>query len=392
MGTSYSLEFAVKSTTELKAMDRLKALGISRADEAKLSDLDRQAGLFIIRVDIEEAELSDDVYKRLLGANDVFILSDELSAKRAKRIISLTTTIEQQLKKLLICVLPETEKVFNDIVNTHQKHKSELKPTNRIDWCKIINNFSLGELPRVLEEDISKFAKKQLLSSEGLLSLIISAEDFDALKKEITELSKPKIIWNSINSILEKPVEYSHISGSLKNLCLARNDAAHLKTITAKQLAKVEKDQKYVLSYIGETKSSYRESLQTNMRGLSESMKLFLDHAVKIDPLVVDEYQKRMSDIFKPVADTVSRFHVDITSPEFANAVKKNANYQSQLAKSFSDVIKNIKKTDEYKEIEQQFSETDFSNYMSNLNKEAAELKSDLEETVETKQKTESEK
>lgn len=84
---NYTLEFAVKAPTEMRAMS-LKALGITNADEAKLSDLDRQAGLFIIKVPVDESELSDVTYKRLLSADDIhIILSDELSAKRAQEII-----------------------------------------------------------------------------------------------------------------------------------------------------------------------------------------------------------------------------------------------------------------------------------------------------------------
>lgn len=378
MNKLYSLEFAVKSATELQAMERLKALGILRAEEAKLSDLDRQAGLFIIRVDAEEAELSDMVYKKLLTAKDVFILLDDLSAKRAQKIISLTATVEQQLKKLLICVLPETEKVFSGIVNAHQKHGSDFKPTNRIEWCRKINDFSFGELPKVLEEDVSELAKKQLLSSEGLLSLIISAKDFDAFKREITEISRPKTVWNSINTILEQPAEYSHVAGSLKNLCIARNDAAHLNTITAKRFSEVEKEQKHVMSYIGKIKSSYRESLQINMKSLAEVMKPIIDSALKIDPSIFAEYQKMMSEMFKPLTDTISKLNLNIVSPDFTNIIKQNADYQSQLAKSFVGVFDNMKGMDDYKETMKHLANTGFSEMVSASLKEATEFKLDM--------------
>lgn len=385
MSNKYSLEFAVKSATEFQAMERLKALGITRADEAKLSDLDRQAGLFIIKAYAEEAELTDGVYESLLAAKDIFILSDELSAKRAQKIISLTNDVEQQLKKLLICVLPETEKVFNDIVNAHQKHGSDFKPTNRIEWCKKINDFSFGELPKVLEEDVSNLAKKQLLSSEGLLSLIISAKDFDELKKEIMELSRPKTVWNSISTILERPAEYSHVAGSLNNLCKARNDAAHLNTITAKRLAEVEKDQKHVMSYVGKTKSSYRESLQTSMKSLTDAMKPILDSLVKVDPTIFSKYQKYIADIYKPFSETLSKLQLDITTPQFTEIIKQNMNYQSQIAKSFTGVFENIKMTNEYAELTRQFSETDFTNYISDLRKEATEFQIDADKIIKLK-------
>lgn len=387
MSKQYTLEFAVKSVTELEAMERLKILGITKADRATLSDLDRQAGLFIIKVSADELELSDDTYQKLLLAKDIFILSDELSAMRAQKIISLTAAIEQQLKKLLICVLPETEKVLSDIVNTHQRHGSDFMPSNRIEWCKKINDFSFGELPKVLEEDVSELAKKQLLSSEGLLSLIALAKDFDELKAEITELSKPKTVWSSVNSILETPVDYSYISGALNNLCKARNDASHLNTITAKRLVEIQKDQKHVLSYISNIKSSYRENLQESMAILADAMKPILESAVKIDPTFFTGYQKKLSEMFKPFTETVSGLNLNIVSPGFIDVIKQNSNYQSQIAKSMTGVFENMKTMDGYKETMKQFANTGFTESMSASLKEATELKFDMGKIIEASRK-----
>lgn len=385
MSKLYSLEFAVKSSTELKAMSQLEARGIARAKHAKLSDLDRQAGLFIIRVDVEEAELTDDVYQKLLADKDVFILSDELSAKRAQKVISLTNTVERQLKKLLICVLPETEKVFNDIINTHQKHGSELKPTNRIEWCRKIDDFSFGELPKVLEEDVSKLARDQLLTKEGLLALITSSKDFDSLKSSVVELSQPKIVWDNVSAILEKPIEYSYIAGALSALCAARNDAAHLNTITAKRLAEVAKHQKHAMSHISDIKSSYRENLQTSMKSLTESMKPILDLAAQIDPSAFISYQKMMSETFKPFINTISKLKLNIVSPDFTEAIRKNANYQAEVAKSFAGVIDNMKALDGFQDTIKQFTDLGFSNAISASMKEAIELKLDIGKIAESK-------
>lgn len=378
MSKLYSLEFAVKSPSELRAMERLEALGIAKAKQAKLSDLDRQAGLFIIRVDAEESELTDEVYKKLLADKDIFILSDELSAKRAQKIITLTATVEQQLKKLLIYVLPETEKVFNDIANAHQKHGAEFKPTTRIEWCQKINNFSFGELPLVLETDISALVKAQLLSSEGLVSLITSAQDFEALKATMLELSKPKTVWSSIHTILETPTEYAHISAALKSLCEARNDAAHLNTITQKRLAETEKHHKHVMSYIGAVKSSYRENLQASMKRLAEAIKPVFESAVKIDPAIFTGYQKMMTETLKPLTDTVSKLQLDIVSPGFAEAVKKNADYQIQISKSLTSVFNNMKPLAGFQETIRQMSESGFLGHMQTTLSEVGKLRFDL--------------
>lgn len=382
MSKSYFLEFAVEAATELKAMRHLKSLGITNAEDAKLSDLDKQADLFIIKVPVAEDDLTDETYQKIIAAEDVFILSDGLSANRAQEIIKLTAPVEQQLKKLLICVLPETEKVLGDIIETHQKHKSNFQPTSHIEWCQKISDFSFGELPKVLEEDIAELAKKQLLSSEGLLSLIVSAQDFDALKAELGELSKTKTVWNSVCTILEKPVEYGHISGALIDLCNARNEAAHLNTITSKRMQEIKKSQKHVVSYISDTKSSYRDDLRMNMDILAKSMKSILDSAVKIDPSIFTGYQKMISETFKPFVDTTAKLQLDIASPAFADIVRQNTTYQSQLSKSLTDSINNMIKLDlsGYQETMRRFTSTGISETMSEYIKVANRMKLDVDQ------------
>lgn len=352
---------------------------MTRADEARLSDLDRHAGLFIVRVFVDETDLPDDTYKKILSAKDVFILSDELSAKRAQEIIKLTAVVEQQLKKLLICVLPETEKVLSDIIETHQKHRSDFKPTSRIEWCKKINDFSFGELPQVLQEDISELAKRQLLSREGLLSLISTAKDFDALKAGIAEVSKPKTVWSSLCTLLEKPVNYRYLATALVDLCNARNEAAHLNTITAKRLIEVKKGQSHVMSHIINTKSGYRDDLQANMKNLSEVMRPILESAAKIDPTIFASYQKMIEETFKPVTDTLSSLQIDIKSPVFIDSIKQNASYQSKIVESFHAAYKNMYAMDDYKDLIEKLSRTNFLTYSKNALEEIGKLKPEIE-------------
>ena len=264
MSKKYSIEFAVEASTEFKAINRLKYLGVSHADEAKLSDLDRQAGLFMINVSMLESEMTDEVYHKISKAKDVFILSDELSAARGEKILQLTLVIERQLKKLLVCIIPEIEKVLIDIINNHQKHGIKSTPTGIIEWCQKIHDFSFGELPGVLEEDISRLARERLNTGDAMLLLIAESKDFDNLKLRATNLFETRTVWNSICSILESPVQYEHISGALNKVIDARNKAAHQNIITKKILDQTRKNQKHIMSRIGTIKSTYRENLKVN--------------------------------------------------------------------------------------------------------------------------------
>lgn len=374
MSRVYTIEFAVKAETDFLAMERLKSFGISKADEATFSDLDRQADLFIIKASADKSELTDECYKNILSVNDIFILSDELSARRAKEVIDLCNIVERQIKKLLICVIPDIVEVIDDIIIKHQNHGSKLKPTNQIEWCRKINDFSFGELPKVLEQDISEIAKKKLLSGEGILSMVASAKDFETFKADISDILKPKTVWNSINSILEKPVEYSFFSGALLDLCRARNDAAHLKTITSDRLLFVKRDQKRIMAYISDIRSDYRENLKINMQNIFKSIKSMTDIFMKFDPNIMSELNKKISGMFNPINEMVQQFGLSFETPELLERIKQDSIFREKLQERLAASLSDIKNTGEYNKSLKKLSTIGFEKYISSASSEADDL------------------
>ncbi len=389
---NYSLEFAVQAHTELQAMKRLKSLGLSKAEDAKLADLDYQADLFVIRVESTDEELTDDVYKKILGAKDVYILSDELAEYRSRQTFKIVSPIERQLKKLLICVLPETEKVLDDIINTHQKHKTSLKPATRIEWCQKINNFSLGEIIRVLEVDISEIATKNLLTSKGILGMIATSQDFDTLKNDITELMTPKTVWTSISALLEKPADFSYIAKEINALLAVRNDAAHLQTITQQQLDDAKKNKKHVMGYIGKTKSDYQVQLKANMDSISKSMKSIIDSAVRIDPSLAESIRQTLETTYKPLLASIANIQKEIATPLTADIIKNNAKFTTELSKGMVATIEQMKPFPGYKEIMSQFNQSGVQEAIRSMSKEASQLKAELSPSSATSTKKEGEK
>lgn len=374
----YLLEFAVESTTELLAINRLKSLGITKADEAKLSDLDHQAGLFTIRVESTDEELTDDVYKKILDVKDVYILSDELAEYRSRQVFKIVSPVERQLKKLLICVLPETEKVLDDIVNTYQNHKTALRPTTRIEWCQKIDDFSLGEIIQVLGVDISEIATKNLLTSKGILGLIATSQDFDTLKNDITELITPKTVWTSISALLENPADLSFIARELNDLLVVRNNAAHLRTITRQQLDDTKKNQKHVMGYIANTKSDYQTQLKANMDSISKSMKSIVDSAVRIDPSLLKSIRQMLETTYKPLLTSIANIQKEITSPLTADIIKNNTKFSAELNKGMLATIEQMKPLPEYKEVMNQINQAGVQQAFSAILKDANHLKIDL--------------
>lgn len=350
----FAIEFAVEAKTEIKAMDRLKELGIKHADTAKLKDLDHQADLYMINILSSETDLSDSIYNNLLSARDVFILSDELSSARGEKILRLTSVVERQLKKLLICVLPEIEKVLMDIVNTHQKHNTKLTPTGRTEWCQKIHDFSFGEIPIVLENDVSKIARNKLGSGEAMLLLISESKDFDDLKLKIEKIFESKKVWDIINSILKKPAQYEYVSRALNKLIELRNNAAHQNTITRKMLDEAVKNQKHVMLYIGEIKSSYRTDLAKSMAKASETMRSLAESMMKLNNDAYQEYIKTMTSLYQPIIDSISKSVPDMSKLN-SNAVSSaleglalNENLASINHELMKNIQQNIPEYDKY--------------------------------------------
>lgn len=376
MTKQYSIEFAVEAKTELKAMDLLKRLGVPDPHSAKLNDLDRQAGLFIIRIRAEEKLLTDDMYKNISKSKKAVILSDELSEKRSKIILQKTLLIENQLKRLLMFVLPETEMVMGQIIKKYQKHKTKRKPRNRIEWCREIQNFSFGELIAVLNVDVSQVYRNSLPECDWLLQLITSSGDFDDLKSKAQEVMEPKTIWELINSLLENPVEYTSVKDPLSRLCGARNDAAHIKSISLDQLKNVRKDEKYINQYISSIKSDYSHSLTKTMESVAKSVASLLEMASKIYPDAIANFTKTMRSTFSPMTNGLVSLGLSYITPNLSEIIKNNTRYQEETAKMAVETMTNMAQLDGWKEAMNILRGTDFSQYFRDRASEAKDLNS----------------
>jgi hypothetical protein len=132
------------------------------------------------------------------------------------------------------------------------------------------------------------------------------------------------------------------------------------------------------MSYIGMIKSDYRKNLTANMKDLTDSIKPILDLAIKIDPSIFTNYQKMISETFKPFTDTISKLKLDIFSPEFTEVIKRNADYQSQITKSLTSVFNNMQFTDEFQKTMKRVAAIGFSEYTLSSIREATSLRVDL--------------
>lgn len=367
--TSYSLEIAVRADTELLAINKLKDLGLSRADQVKTGDIDQQAGLYILKVESDIDELVNKFYASARGDYDVYILSDEASIERSQIIIKESSIVELQIRKLLLYILPETKKFFLDIINNIQKFKtSKNTPTTDIEWCAMIGGFTFGELIEVLETDISEVARTSVLSDRGLAELIVSVNGFDEFKSKIQEVSTPKPIWNLVNKIIEKPIEYRHISQKIRELYELRNAASHVQVITPQDVENAVKCRKHIMRYIGRIKSNYQVELQGNLKNIAKTMAESLNIAYKINPRIFDDYLKQIQN---PLAEIVSRYKVDlVNATSIAKLINTNQSAALSLGKMINDQIMANVPHKELEKITSQVASIGFNKYLESNNNE----------------------
>lgn len=367
--TSYSLEIAVRADTELLAINKLKDLGLSRADQVKTGDIDQQAGLYILKVGSDIDELVNKFYAAARGDYDVYILSDEASIERSQIIIKESSIVELQIRKLLLYILPETKKVFLDIINNIQKFKtSKNTPTTYIEWCAMISGFTFGELIEVLETDISEVARTSVLSDRGLAELIVSVNGFDEFKSKIQEVSTPKPIWNLVNKIIEKPIEYRHISQKIRELYELRNTASHVQVITPQDVENAVKCRKHIMRYISRIKSNYQVELQGNLKNIAKTMAESLNIAYKINPRIFDDYLKQIQN---PLAEIVSRYKVDlVNATSIAKLINTNQSAALSLGKMINDQIMANVPHKELEKITSQVASIGFNKYLESNNNE----------------------
>lgn len=267
---TYELEFAIDAESELKALNILAdVFGENIKQEITFSEFAKRDSLIFITHSFTIEELSDDNYRKLLGKKTILIIKDELSVERAAKLLKICIPVETALKRLLIYVWSEIVTVLKG------KHDKKTK----IEICSKINEQYLGELLKLLEEDLSSTKRESLFVNDGniLFEIINNSENFADFKQKLAPYTTPKTVWEQVNIMLKSPTEYSHISGQLSKLKELRDMAAHHHVILQKDLKNAKDYSIHILSKITNVRNDYYEefskSIQNFAKVLNESLK-----------------------------------------------------------------------------------------------------------------------
>lgn len=261
----YELEFAIDTKSELEAVRLLsKFFGERAKTNFKIAHFNRYGELLFVKYRFKKEDLSDIVYRAIGQCKKVLIISDQLSVIRAGKLLKICLPVEVLLKKLLTYVYPEIIKVLD----------GKMDKATRIKICKQINSLYFGKLLDILEYDMSVKKREELIFDNGkILSRIFEeSANFVEFKEKMSKYTKPNIVWDQINSVLEKPVTYTKIQKELNSLRYLRNKAAHPQVILEKDLKDAKNNSHFILKTIGVVKNDYEKSLMKAMANLSKTI------------------------------------------------------------------------------------------------------------------------
>lgn len=353
---TYELEFAIDAESELRALNILADVFGENIKQIPLSEFAKRDSLIFITHSFTIEELSDENYRRLLENKKVIlIIKDELSVERAAKLLKVCIPVETALKRLMIYVWSEIMTVLKG------KHDKKAK----IEICTKINELYLGELLKLLEEDLSSTKREGLFVNDGniLFEIINNSENFADFKQKLAPYTTPKTVWEQVNIILKSPTEYSHISGQLSKLKELRDMAAHHHIILQKDLKNAEKYSEHVLSIIGKVRNDYYEKLSKSIQALTKTMEeSFRKFPLEAINKVVSENTAILSNTLnsvipkmveisqiKKTLTVLNEYAKQIDWNAFYNEIKSNSSEMKEVLKRFdnndaNNVIKEMQK------------------------------------------------
>ena len=111
---------------------------------------------------------------------------------------------------------------------------------------------SFEKMEDILGQDIS-WLGTPLTGVQHLQKIIEDVNDFDELRKRLSEKLAPKTVWDVImGKLLIKPYSWQEVAGDIKEIRRLRNDAAHMHTLTPADVRDAAKVRKSLMIKIDE--------------------------------------------------------------------------------------------------------------------------------------------
>lgn len=357
--SGYELELAIDAKSEFAAIELLsKVFGEHVKKDILIKDFGKYGDLFFVKHRFSIDQLSDKNYEELNKSANILVISDQLSIKRASKLLEICLPVEVQLKKLLSYVYPEIIQILDG--------KCDKK--TRIKLCKQINSLTLGDLLERLSIDMTARKREEIFISNGtkFTEILDSSMSFTDFKEKLLPQIRPNTVWDQVCTVLEKPVSYDALKKELGSLRFLRNKAAHPQIIFDNDIKIAKKYAKFVMDHIGAVKNNYKEELLKSMKTLSKTMS---DLVYNCNP--------RLKEILKcsfsappAVLESIGKISTSLSAPNPALSFAKTMDNIDWL--TFDS---DMRKFDpEFDEIMRQFERNDASGAIDNMNNELAKI------------------
>mgnify|MGYP000864202908 FL=1 len=369
----YELELAIDAKNEVGVVKILsKFFGDRMMREVSFSEIGKYGDLFFVKHRFTEEELTDDVYKKILKDSRIIIISDVLSLKRGSQVIKKCLTVEVFLKRLLTYVYPG---ILDALDGKPDKKK-------RVKICRQINSWYLKEILDRIEFDMTAKVREQLLVDNGAIiaNALNDASDFTDFKKRMNDYIKPNTVWDQINTILEKPIDYSEIKVQLHELSRLRNDAAHANTILKEDVLTATKYSKSVIRKMGAVKNDYNKALLESMSKLTETFSKFTKNITsELFKELNTNMGKMISDTMSAAVSSIHQSLPQIYQPPNLAEIFKGVDWVSLDSKLRNE-------DPEMKEILERFDDHPVGEVLDDMNDEITELSQETEEDCDDKE------
>lgn len=341
LANTYELEFAIDAPSELVAIEMLGNL-IPSADGGTISinDLGCYGDLFFVKHRFKDAQITDDVYKKILDDDRIEITYDELALERSRELLKACLPAERCLKRLLMYI-------YVEFITCS---KGNLSRSDKMAVCKAINHLSFGKITENLNRDIV------YLSSDIIRDCKCNQKRFKLNKADEVGMT----LIDAIRNIIEFPASRDDLLRRLTRVKNMRNNAAHVHVILESDLQETKKDAQYLIIQMSLLKKDYQKLLikaaRDSFRSISKIMRRFpfddiakaaettlkeIDLPKGIGKVCVDAIYSANPELLRSAANTLSKYAksgaktygVLLSDFERRAAAEELVNYKNEIDK-----------------------------------------------------------
>lgn len=246
------LELVIQASNIEDARKIVRGLNI---EGLKGAMLDSTGAVVIAKVRTDEM-LDEGDYRKIAKDPKVAIVRDSESERRGLEILHEAHKIESLLREVLMHAPQLTGMLYEILCSNVKTGKYKNGEVTAKELDCIANHLTFGGMVKILGYDLS-IKLGDSIPSQVLKEVLDSSDNFEDFKSGMLEKYKENRVWDILSKdILENPIEWKKIKGSLEKVQDARNKAAHLHVITPNEPNAIARTVKFIQRQVKIKKSA----------------------------------------------------------------------------------------------------------------------------------------